>query len=57
MRKEKLRKVRLCFLTGCFMKPFQIIIKIDCFFYFSSLFTARFSLFDIKDIKRGDWEQ
>ena len=54
MRKEKLRKVGLCFITGCFIKPFQIII--NRFFYFSSSFTAQFLLFDIRDIKRGGWE-
>ena len=53
MRKEKLRKVRLCFIKGCFIKPFQIII--NRFFYFSSSFTAQFLLFDIKNIKRG-WQ-
>ena len=55
MRKEKLRKVGLCFITGCFMKPFQMII--NHFFYFSSSFTAQFLLFDIRDIKRENWEQ
>ena len=55
MRKEKLRKVGLCFITGCFIKPFQIII--NRFFYFSSSFTAQFLLFDISDFKRGGWER
>ena len=27
MRKEKVRKVGLCFITGCFMKPFEMIIN------------------------------
>ena len=27
MRKEKLRKVGLCFITGCFIKPFKMIIN------------------------------
>ena len=36
MRKEKLRKVGLFFITGCFIKHFQMII--NHFFYFSGLF-------------------
>ena len=27
------------------------------FFHFSSSFAAKFSLFDIRDIKRGNWER
>ena len=57
MRKGKLRKVRLYFITSCFLKPFQIIIKINRFFYFSSSFTAQLLLFDISDFKRGGWER
>ena len=30
---------------------------INHFFYFSSSFAAQFSLFDIRDIKRGNGEQ
>ena len=30
---------------------------INHFFYFSSSFAAQFSLFDIRDIKRGNCEQ
>ena len=55
MRKEKLRKVGPCFITGCFIKPFKMII--NHFFYFSSPFTAQFWHFDIRDIKRGNWER
>ena len=55
MRKEKLRKIGLCFITGCFIKPFKMII--NHFFYFSSSFAAQLWLFDIRDIKRGNWEQ
>ena len=55
MRKEKLKKVGLCFITGCFMKPFKMII--DLFFYFSSSFAVQFLLFDIRGIKRGNWER
>ena len=54
MRKEKLKKAGLCFVTGCFIKPFKMIIV---FFYFSSPFAAQFSLFDIRDIKRRNWER
>ena len=52
MRKEKLRKVGLCFITGCFIKPFKMKI-----FIFSTSFSAQFLLFDIRDIKRGNWER
>ena len=51
MRKEKLRKVGLCFITVCFIKPFQMII--NHFFYFSRSFAVQFSPFD----KSGNWEQ
>ena len=56
MRKEKLKKLGLCFIQGCFIKPFQMIINLF-FFYFSSSFSAQFSIFDIRDIKRGNWER
>ena len=56
MRKEKLRKVGLCFITGCFIKPFQMIIT--HFFYFSSSsFAAQFLLFDVRmtqEISKGE---
>ena len=55
MRKEKLTKVGLCFVTGFFIKLFQMII--NDFFYFSSSFEVQFSLFNIRDIKRGNWER
>ena len=32
IRKEKLRKVGLCFITGCFIKPFKMIINFFLFF-------------------------
>ena len=54
MRKEKLKKDGLCFVTGCFIKPFKMTIN---FFYFSSSFALKFSLFESKDIKRRNWEQ
>ena len=50
MRKEKLRKAGLCVTTGCFIKPFKMIINL---FFFSSLFTAQLWLFD----QKGNWEQ
>ena len=53
MRKEKLRKVGLCFITGCLIKPFKMVI---ISFYFSSSFSVQFLLFDIRDIKRGNWK-
>ena len=53
MRKEKLRKIGLCFKTGCLIKPFRMII---IFFYLSSSFAVQLSLFDIRDIKRGNWQ-
>ena len=56
MGKEKLRKVGFCFIIGCFIKSFKMIINLF-FFYFSSSFVAQSSLFDIRDIKRGNWEQ
>ena len=45
MRKEKLRKVRLCFMTGCFMKSFNVIINQFCI---ASSFTAQSLLLDIR---------
>ena len=58
MRKEKLRKFGLCFITGCFIKPFQMIINLFFFFfYFSGSFGTQFSLFNIRDIKRGNGER
>ena len=32
MRKEKLRKDGFCFITGCFIKPFKMMINIYMFF-------------------------
>ena len=55
MRKEKLKKVGLCFTTGCFIKPFKMIINL--FFYFSSSFAVQLWLFDIRDIKTRNWER
>ena len=59
MRKEKLKKVGLCFTTDCFIKPFKMIINhiYTYIFHFSSSFAAQLWLFDISDIKRGNWKQ
>ena len=54
MGKEKLRKVGLCFITGCFIKPFQLIIN---HFFISQAHTQRNFGFDIRDIKRKNWER
>ena len=54
MRKEKLRKAGLCFTSGCFIKHFKMII--NHIFYFWSSFAVQFRLFDIRDIKRGNWK-
>ena len=46
MRKEKLRKVGLCFITGCFIKSFNMII--NHFFCFGSSLAAQFLVFDVR---------
>ena len=46
MRKEKLRKVGLCLIKGCFIKSFNMII--NHFFCFASSFAHQFLLFDIR---------
>ena len=51
MRKGKPKIVGLCFITGCLIKPFKMII---ISFYFASSFVVQFSLFDITDIERGN---
>ena len=55
MRKEKLRKVGLCFITGCFIKSFNMII--NHFSCFASAFAAQFLLSDIRmmqEISKGE---
>ena len=55
MRKEKLRKVGLCFVTGCFIKFFNMIT--NQFFCFASLFAAQFLLVDTsmrQEISKGE---
>ena len=66
MRKEKLRKVQLCFITGYLIKAFKMtinhffFIRSSCsqdFFYFASSFAAQFSLFNIRmtqEISKGE---
>ena len=66
MRKEKLRKVGLCFIIGYFIKPYKMIInnfffnRSFCsqdFFNFTSSFTAQVLLFDIRmtqEISKGE---
>ena len=50
-RKEKLKKVGLCFITGCFIKSFNVII--NYFFVFASSFVAQFLLLDIRMTQEG----
>ena len=55
VRKEKLRKAALCFITGCFIKFFNMII--NHFFCFTSSFPAQFLLFDIRmtqEVSKGE---
>ena len=43
VRRDKLRKVTLCVIIGCFVKPFKMIINHFCFFvFFVSLFLKVF---------------
>ena len=46
MRKEKQRKVGLCFITGCFIKSFDMTINHS--FCIASSFAAQFLLFDVR---------
>ena len=56
MKIEELRKIGLCFITGCFIKPFKMIIifsSISLFVYkifigFASSLAAQFLLFNMK---------
>ena len=53
--KKKLRKVELCFMIGCFIKSFNIII--NHFFCFASSFAAQPLLFDTRitqEISKGE---
>ena len=52
---QSMRKVRLCFITGCFIKSFNMIII--HFICFASSFAAQFLLFDIRmkqEISKGE---
>ena len=58
MRKEKLRKTGLCFITGYLIRPFNMTVihfffnwsfcSRDFFLNFASLFATQFLLFDIR---------
>ena len=51
-----MRKEKLFLITGCFRKPFKMIIS--HFFFISQAHSQRnYDFFDIRDIKRGNWEQ
>ena len=59
MKKEKVRKAGLCFITGCFLKHFKILI--NRFFFISQAHRNQFLLFDVrmtqKISKVGNWER
>ena len=59
MRKEKLRIARLCFIVGCFIKSFKMII--NHFFFISQAHLQRSFCFLLSEwrrsIKRGNWER
>ena len=50
MRKEKLRKAGLGFITGCFMKPFEMIIN---HFFISQAHSQRNFSFSIQGYQKG----
>ena len=55
MRKEKLKKSGLCFIKGCFIKSFNMII--NHVFVLASSFAAQFLVFDIRmtqEISKGE---
>ena len=58
LRKEKLKKVGLCFITGCFIKSFNMIIN---HFLFPKLSRSPIFAFwyqdDARNIKRGSRER
>ena len=54
MRKEKQRKVGLCFITGCFIKLFKIIINHFFFFFISQAHSQRNYVFLISGISKGE---
>ena len=51
MKKEKLRKVGLCFITGCFIEPFELIIS---YFFISQAHSQRNFSFLISRISKGE---
>ena len=52
MGKEKLRKIGLCFITGCFIKTFKMII--NHFFFISQAHSQRNYGFLISGISKGE---
>ena len=57
MRKEKLRKVGLCFITGCFIKLFNMIITfLLCKLIRRAIFPFWYQD-DAINIKRGSWKR
>ena len=56
IRKEKLRKIGLCFITGCSIKFFNMIIN-HFLFCFASSFVAQVLLFDIRMMQEISKEQ
>ena len=54
MRKEKLKKVELCFVTGCFIKPFKIIINHFFFFFIFQADLQRNFHFLVSGISKGE---
>ena len=57
MRKEKLRKVGFCFITGCFIKPFKMIINL-LFFVICQAHSKRnfgFLISGISKRETGNW--
>ena len=53
MRKVKLRKIGLCVITGCSIKPFKMIVNHFFYIYFSSTFAAQLWFFNI-GISKGE---
>ena len=60
LRKEKLRIARLCFIVGCFIKSFKMIIN-NFFFLFPRLICNVVFAFcyqnDARSIISGNWER
>ena len=52
MRKEKLREAGFCFIAGCFIKPFKMVI--NHFFFISQAQVQRNFCFLISVISKGE---